>query len=362
MQTLLIRHHRGVECSWPSSGTADTASYPQYIFDLLFYACLYNACRKKTVRGDMGTAHGTDGSMTTETLLEDLRPELRRLRLEGWCRTVTGIAGLLMLSWLCYRYWPDISAGGLALGFLLISIFVPTVGSRWLSRRRTELVMPHLARMAGLDYLSDARKYIEELPRPFLPTTSVMVVRDRLSKRIGNRSVEMAEARLSTQHKELGDLFRGIVFSFEVLPEMPRFFVIDTRETEKKWYDHPSMDTGRLQLWRRLPGPDDRSYSVWLEPGQAEDPALLPVIDMLFQLPGRVRRKTALFSAHCDGMKLHIALSSGGDLLRLGGLMATDSSIKQAVAEAMQALSVPSETMSVVLEVEGKAREARGFR
>src|SRR5690606_28995670 len=99
------------------------------------HVCITCAGRRR-VRGDMDTAKGTDGSMTTETLFEDLRPELRRLRLEGWCRTVTGIAGLLLLSWLCYRYWPDRSAGALALGFLLITIFAPTVGSRWLSRRR----------------------------------------------------------------------------------------------------------------------------------------------------------------------------------------------------------------------------------
>jgi len=310
----------------------------------------------------MDTANGTDGSITTEALLEDLRPELRRLRLEGWCRTVAGIAGLLLLSWLCYRYWPDRSAGALALGFLLITIFAPFLGSRWLSRRRTELVMPHLARMAGLDYLSDGREYVEALPRPFLPITSVMVVQDRLGQRIGNRSVEMAEVRLCTQHKDLGDLFQGIVFSCELLPGMPHFFIVDTRETEKKWYDHPSMDTGQFQLWRRLPGPDDRSYGVWLEPGQGEDPALLPVIDVLLHPQRWVDRETSLFSALCDGQKLHIALTTRRDLLRLGGLMATDSSIKQAVVEATQALSVPSQMMSAVMEAEDKALEARQLR
>lgn len=310
----------------------------------------------------MDTANGTNSSITTETLFEDLRPELRRLRLEGWCRTVAGIAGLLLLSWLCYRYWPDRTAVALALGFFLITIFAPSLGSRWLSRQRTELVMPHLARIAGLEYLSDGREYVEALPRPFLPVTSVMVVQDRLGQRIGNRSVEMVEARLSTQHKELGDLFQGIVFSCTLLPGMPRFFIIDTQETEKKWYDHPSMDTGRLQLWRRLPGPGDRSYGVWLEPGQAEDPALLPVLDVLLHPQRWVDHETSLFSALCDGQKLHIALRARGDLLRLGGLMATDSSIKQAVVEVTQLLSVPSQMMSAVKEAEGRALEARQLR
>ena len=220
--------------------------------------------------------------------------------------------------------------------------------------------MPHLARMAGLDYLSDGNAYIEALPKPFLPATSVRIAQDKLGKRIGNRSIEMAEVRLSSQHKELGDLFRGIVFSCELLLGMPRFFIIDTRETEKKWYDHPSMDTGGLQLWRRLPGSGDRSYGVWLEPGQTEDPALMPVIGALLQQHW-VGRETQLFSALCDGDMLHVALRTEGDLFRLGGLMATDSSIKQAMVEAVQALLVPTRMMSAVLEAEGKAREAQRF-
>ena len=59
----------------------------------------------------MDTAKGTDGSITTETLFEDLRPELRRLRLEGWCRTVAGIAGLLYALMTLRQLWRR-TAGG----------------------------------------------------------------------------------------------------------------------------------------------------------------------------------------------------------------------------------------------------------
>lgn len=291
-----------------------------------------------------------------ETLAE-LYPVLREKRRRGWIIAVATVIGAVVFAVFAPSLFDSndlrIPALGIAVGFGGVTML-----NRWVARAQQQLVMPHLARTVDLEYQQNASAFLNRIPQRLLPRASVQKAEDHLSGKVGGRKFEMAEVKIKTGGKRSRTVFQGFVLRFENVAPLPAFFLAQAHETDR-WFSR--IDTSDLVESQKIRGQNDVAYGVWLsKAGMAQkDPALTAVIDILTDLEEQIEGYVRLFSATSTGEEMHIALDHSSDLYRIGGLMASDEAIMDAIKKASEELNIPLQIVSTLLEAERQSVEIK---
>jgi hypothetical protein len=275
--------------------------------------------------------------------VQALQPQLRRQSLVATAGvTALGIATfiLAMLAWNAIRDDPGerfkISGLAVLVGGLCISLVLG-----WQRRAQESLVMPLVARAAGLAYQKNATDFRKSLPARLLPKNSVQKAEDQISGQLGNHTIHMAEIKVETGGKNSRTLFKGVVARLQNRVAMPAFFLAPHAQTTPGFFGGAWMPTDGLYHLRDVTSPTGAAYGLWTSwTDREEPPALAAVVRVLTELESTVGKTVTLFSATSNGETMHLALSHPRDLYRIGGLFPTSAGLFAAVHAATQDLSL----------------------
>jgi hypothetical protein len=286
------------------------------------------------------------------TVLDGLMPEMRRARLIGWGLAVGLVVfALFLLATVEPRNEPwtfQLIVIGIA-GLLVFGL------NAWVSRRQEALVMPALARSAGLDWRRNARDYVLGLPTRLLPRGSVRKCDDLVTGSIGGRRISFGEVKIETGGKNSSTLFQGIVAAFPNQVALPAFFLAAERETRGWFVFSGRIKVDDLRQLKTISGGSGESYGVWSGwSGTGPDHGLDDVLKVLTGLEWAIGSQAKLYSASSDGRTTHVALSHKRDLYNIGGLLASTEALMNDIRRAHADLSLPLTLVQHLLTAEQK--------
>lgn len=284
-----------------------------------------------------------------------LLPELRRIGRRGLlaCLGCTGAGAAAAAAAAAAGDW------GLA-GITATLTALATALAYELTRRREEaVVMPALAGALGLAYRQDAADFLESLPERLLPAAARRRVDDVLEGPIAGRHIRFGEVTIATGGKNSRTLFRGIVAEMPAVAALPPFFAAVETDT-RGWLGFSGRirvdDLVRHTTLETLSG---ETLGVWTPaPEDAEAPALAGLLAALAGLEAQVGESARLYSASCDGRRLHVALRFARDLFRIANPFAGDERLVAAISRAFADLEVPVRVVAALLAAEAAADRA----
>ena len=287
--------------------------------------------------------------------LAGLMPQMRRVQLLGWAICVAIVVGALALMSIRTNgeqwTWPLLITG--IAGMMLWAM------NGWVSRRQEALVMPELARSAGLEWRGEGKAYLASLPTRLLPTGAIRKCEDLVTGRIGGREISFGEVKIETGGKHSAVQFRGIVAAFPNQVPLPAFFVAAERETRGWFVFGRRLKVDDLRLLRTISGGSGETYGVWSAwSGTGQDPALEDVLTVLTGLERSLGPEGKLYSASSDGRVTHVALSHKRDLYNIGGLLASGETLTRDIRNAHADLALPLALVQQLLTAEEKVLRA----
>ncbi len=304
---------------------------------------------------DTPAAPPPDASDEVALAVRTLMPDLRRLggltaALIAGVAVVSGVVTLMIAS-SAMAGDDRFKAALIALGTGAAIIFY---SHRWMIRRQEAAVMPVLARSIGMHFDKNASSFLNGLPARLLPK-GVRKAEDHVHGDLGAHAIQMAEVHIETGGKNSRTLFQGIVAQFPNRVDMPAFFIALEDKTRPGRFFGGDLSTDGLHHLRTvLHG--GRAYGIWTSWSQMEEPpALAAVIDVLTRIENHIGYGAQLYAATSNGKEMHVALSHGRNLFRVGGLFPSESEIFADVRAAMQDLSVPITLAKALISAEEAA-------
>lgn len=243
-----------------------------------------------------------------------------------------------------------VMVGVIGLGLVVVA------ARRWAVRRQEAAVMSIFARSIGLTHAKDASAFVRSLPKRLLPERSLRKGEDHIHGTLGAHAIEMAEVTAETGGKSSRILFRGIVARFPNRTAMPAFFIALADDTRSGLFSGANLSTEGLHH-RRDVAVGQRSYGIWTSSKDGpEPPALSAVIGILTGLE-TVVPGAQLYAATSNGEVIHVALTHGRNLFRIGGLFPGEDRIFADVQAALRDLAAPLSLANALIQAEAAAAQ-----
>ena len=292
----------------------------------------------------------SDNSGDITTALPGFLPEIRGKTRIGWLLIAMIVVAGLTTSVLVWGKGDKPWQVQFIIAFAVVGLGIVTAS--WVQRQHAALIMPFLARSAGLTFTPTAKPFLAALPQRLLPKAAIRKGEDLLAGKIGDRHVEMAEVKYETGGKGSTVLFQGIVLAFPNVAPMLPFFVAPEAETRKRFLAGAHIRVDDLvQIGSRMNG--GVSYGVWASSSAIGDhPALEAVLRILVDLQTAVGGDAKLFSATSNGEVMHVAISHKRDLFTMGGLFADQTMLMDDIKSAYADLTLPMAIAAKLLEAE----------
>ncbi len=291
----------------------------------------------------------------TELAIDDLLPEFRRETQTHWSLIAlilgAGAASLALL--------PLDTEGGMKAAIFIVIFGLFGVGAlaTRVRRRHEALVVPLIARSAGLRYRQGQDGFLLKLPPRMLPKGSVRKCNDLVTGTVGGREISFAEVMIATGGKNSTVQFQGIVAEFPNVVPMPSFFVAAEKETRGWFMFKGNLRVDDLNFIQTVQGREDL-YGVWTHlRSEAERPGFEALLGALLELEGKLP-SARLYSASSDGRVTHVALRHSRDLFRLGGLFASRDRLDAQIRRAFEDLRLPLEVVTLLLAAEARVLDA----
>ena len=279
-----------------------------------------------------------------------LKPEMRRLRLIGGAVVLaTVILCIIATRFVVLRAAEPFEGVMWSLGiaaFLIIATFTQ------IRRRHEMLVMPVLARTAGLTYEKGGRDLIDSLPQRLLPRGRTKVD-DALSGLVGGRSIRFGEVKVETGGKHSTTLFDGLVISFPLKSDVPDFFIADEKATKGFLFFVGQIKVDDLVWQRSTSGHLGQSYSLWAPQslGDHQD-RLVPLLNAISTIERNLDHTSALYTASCTNRTIHLAIRHRQNLFKIGGLLSGDEELTSDLRHALHELHLPLRLVTDLLKAE----------
>lgn len=303
----------------------------------------------------MDVGRDIDEGDAAASAIEGILPELRRERDMHWALIALllgGCAALLALLPLDTENGKKIAIFAVVFGLFGIGLLATRV-----RRRHEALVVPMIARGAGLSYRQNHDNFLTHVPERLLPKGSVSNCEDLVEGTVGGRRITFAEVKIETGGKNSSVLFQGVVAEFPNLVPMPAFFVAAEKETRGWFRFKGNLRVDDLNFIRTVQGREEL-YGVWSHlRSEAERPGFEALLGAMLDLETKVPG-ARLYSASSDGRVAYVALRHKRDLFRVGGLFTTSGRLAAQVRRAYDDLRLPLEVVSFLLGAEARVLEA----
>jgi hypothetical protein len=288
-----------------------------------------------------------------------LKPQIARISLMTMIFMIAfGIIGTIGVIWSVSLSIDGEGRTKLALFAAALGVFGAFATYKRMRRNQESLVMPVVAAAVGLGYSKDAKRFLQSLPDRLLPGQSVKSAEDFVYGQLGNHRIEMAEVKVETGGKNSRTLFKGVVAKFPNTIAMPAFFLAPEVQTRPGMIFNAWIPTDGLYHLRDVTGPAGDSYGLWTSwTDRDEPPALSAVVDILTSLQSRIDAPMTLFTATSDGTVMHLALTHGRNLFRVGGFFQDDAGLFSDVFAATRDLSLPLNLVRELVAAEVAAAE-----
>ncbi|MCR8723057.1 hypothetical protein [Frigidibacter sp. ROC022] len=302
------------------------------------------------------SASQADPGDEINTALAELLPRMRSVTLIGW----GVVAGLITFGLILVAGIRGMLSGIDANLLQVYAVIAFTCGllvylaAGWTRRRHEALVLPILARSAGLSYEQNARYFVESVPQRMLPRGRARRCEDLVDGEVAGRPIAFGEVRIETGGKHSTVQFRGIVARYAHRVPMPPFLIAAEKETRGWFLFKGNIEVDGLSFVRAIPGRHD-SYGVWSRRTRVVDePGFEALLAAILGVEAVLGHDLNLYSASSDGRTTHIAIRNRRDLFRLGGLFSTRGNLEGQIRGAHSDLLMPIKVVQVLLDAEAK--------
>jgi hypothetical protein len=279
-----------------------------------------------------------------------LKPKLLRMRLLGGLAVVGAVVLSIIGANLVGQNAAKPFEGVLISLGLGVFAIVATFQQIRLNHER--LIMPILARTAGLTYQKGDSEFLHNLPERLLPRGRTRSD-DVLSGVVGGRSIRFGEVKVETGGKNSRTLFDGLVISFPMQSDIPDFFLADQEATKGFLIFGGQIKVDDLDWQRSVPGHWGQAYALWARGalGDAQD-RLVPLLNAISTIERNLERDSRLYTASCSNRTIHLAIRHRADLFRIGGLLSGEAELADDLRGALHELHLPLRLVTDLLQAE----------
>lgn len=280
-------------------------------------------------------------------------PFIRSSRRTGWILMAASVAAIVVVSAWLFSLGEDGFSWGIAVLFVGL-MMVPFAIADNVRRKQEKQVLPLIARAFGLTYTKSPPDIFYSLPEVFIPRGGRRSVDDQMAGEVAGRRFEFTEVKTETGGKNSRTLFRGVVVSIANARKLPQFVIASTKETKGFLFFRGNVHVEGMEYHEGVTGADGTYYGLWSHGGQdvGQLAGLQAFMRRMSEIGPQVLGSGMLYSVACDGRSIHVALTHGQDLFRVGGIFANEARVMADIRGAAEQLGHPIRLVSEVLRAE----------